>query len=82
MKTISGWFNTKFGWFFTNGNKPQYGQEQSYEEDLKTIAEALHHANELNLAPEIVTQALRYMKENPSLSITEAMTLGYFEYVK
>lgn len=27
MKKFNDWFNRKFGWFFTNGNKSQYKEK-------------------------------------------------------
>lgn len=88
MKTFNNWFNNKFGWFFTNGKKQSTYTEQLLieseyiVEDMKHVAEALDHANEHGLQVEVVTWALKYMKENPSLTITEAVTLGYFEWIK
>ena len=50
--------------------------------DMDTIAMVLEQSSEENLAVEVVTWALRYMKENPSLTISEAITMGFYEWVK
>jgi len=30
FEKFEGWFNKKFGWFFTNGRKKQYGKKNWY----------------------------------------------------
>lgn len=51
-------------------------KELSYVDHLLKLAE--YH----NLEAEMVTSALRAMKEDPSLSIEEAIALGYEEWIK
>lgn len=51
-------------------------KELSYVDHLLKLAE--YH----NLEAEIVTSALRAMKEDPLLSIEEAIALGYEEWIK
>jgi len=90
IKKFNNWFNTKFGWFFTNGRKKlveteteQLFSESEYIiEDMKNVAEVLDHAKEYGLQVEVMTWALKYMKENSNLTITEAITMGYFEWIK
>ena len=75
--------NDKIGWFFTNGNKAIYKDSLPPSEDeIKNIAEILNQAKEFNLEAEVVVWALKYMKENPRLTINEAITLGYNEWIK
>jgi hypothetical protein len=50
--------------------------------EMDTVAMVLEQSSEENLAVEVVTWALRYMKENPSLTISEAITMGFYEWVK
>jgi len=50
--------------------------------DMDTIAMVLEQSSEENFVVEVVTWALRYMKENPSLTISEAITMGFYEWVK
>jgi len=82
--SVAHWINNKIGWFFTNGNKTnQYTENATLtDEDVKTVKEALFHATEFKLEVEVISYALKYMKENPSLTVGEAITLGYFEWVK
>jgi hypothetical protein len=50
--------------------------------EMDAVAEALEQSREEGLDAEVVTWALRYMKENPSLTISEAITMGFYEWVK
>jgi hypothetical protein len=50
--------------------------------EMDTVAMVLEQSCEENLEVEVVTWALRYMKENPSLTISEAITMGFYEWVK
>jgi len=75
--------NDKIGWFFTNGNKSIHKEfTYSSEDEIKNIAEILNQAKEFNLEVEVVVWALKYMKESPRLTINEAITLGYNEWIK
>lgn len=78
MKKFNDWFNAKFGWFFTNGNK--HNIVPLHIDGMDAVAIALSHAKEDGLEVEVVTWALIYMKENPSLSIAEAITMGFYEW--
>jgi hypothetical protein len=51
-------------------------KELSYVDHLLKLAE-VH-----NLEAEVVVFALKVMKENPSLTIEQAMALGYEEWIK
>lgn len=91
MKKFNDWFNSKFAWFFTNGRKAQTSQyiglpiPPTYNGSLNntdTVSFALANAYQMSLEVEVVTWALKYMKENPSLTIDEAITMGYYEWVK
>jgi len=94
MKKFNDWFNSKLGWFFTNGRKQQYMGQQRYMglpipptyngplNEMDTVSIALANAYQMSLEVEVVTWALKYMKENPNLTIDEAITMGYSEWVK
>jgi hypothetical protein len=69
-----------FKWF-----KKQDKDENNTEmlvSEMDAVAIALEQSREEGLDVEVVTWALRYMKENPSLTISEAITMGYYEWVK
>lgn len=51
-------------------------------EELKIIGNAIKNASGYGLEAEVVTFALKSMKENPQLSIVEAMIVGYEEWIK
>jgi len=42
----------------------------------------LHDANDLKVATEVVTWALKYMKQDPTQDISDAMLAAYEEWVK
>ena len=80
IKRFEKWFNHKFAWFFTNGRK--INNEALHIDGMDCVAITLHDAKLQGLETEVVTWALIYMKNNPSLSISEAITMGYYEWVK
>ena len=82
MKKFNNWFNTKYGWFFTNGRKTQSAYNETPTDEINTVSIALANAYQMSLEVEVVTWALKYMKENPNLTIDEAITMGYSEWVK
>ena len=51
-------------------------------EELKIVDRVIKNASGYGLEAEVVTFALKYMKENPQLSIVEAIIAGYEEWVK
>ena len=51
-------------------------------QEMQIIQLMLSEAHENGLTFEVVTFALKYMKENPSLSITEALEMGYVNWIK
>lgn len=93
MKKFNQWFNRKWGWFFTNGNKqtPDYSvtfnkiQVTPFpngipsHEDIETVEMALGNSEQMGISKEVVAYALLFMKETPTLSIGEAITMGYLE---
>lgn len=51
-------------------------------EDLKIVDQYLKEASEYGLQVELVTYALKYMKENPSLTIAEALNFAFLDWIK
>lgn len=51
-------------------------------QELNYIQSLLKDANEWGLQAEVVTFALKYMKENPKLDICDAITFGYEDWIK
>lgn len=49
---------------------------------MDIVEHVLHEAEDFGLTAEVVTWALKYMKENPKLDISDAIILGYEEWVK
>jgi hypothetical protein len=67
------------GWFSKDKEKPI---DSFILEEMDTVSMALSNATHLNLEVEIVTYALQNMKNNPNLTIGEAITMAYFEWAK
>lgn len=51
-------------------------------EYLEVVARVAEEARRYALLPEVIAYALIHMKQNPSISIAEAMYLGLHEWVK
>lgn len=69
-----------FKWFKKQNEDDNDTEMLTLEMDAVSIA--LQQSREEGLDAEVVTWALRYMKDDPSLSISEAITMGYYEWIK
>ena len=49
--------------------------------EMDVVSIALERAYEHGMGVEVVTWALRYMKDNPSLTVSQAITMGYYEWI-
>ena len=49
---------------------------------LDEVYETLTLANKYGLAAEVITWSFRYLKENPKLTIEEALQMGINEWIK
>ena len=49
---------------------------------LDIVEHIVHESDDLNITVKVVTWALKYMKENPNLDISDAIVLGYEEWTK
>jgi hypothetical protein len=49
---------------------------------LDVVEHVLRESDDLGITFKVVTWALKYMKENPDLDISDAIVLGYEEWVK
>jgi hypothetical protein len=67
------------GWFSRDKEK---STDSFILEEMDTVSMALTNATHLNLEVEIVTYAIQNMKDNPNLTIGEAITMAYFEWAK
>ena len=56
--------------------------ENGFDEDILAISESLYESIEKGLETEVVYTALKSMKENPNLSISEAIKSGTHEWLK
>lgn len=46
------------------------------------VEHILHEADDLNITVNVVTWAIKFMKENPRLDISDAIVLAYEEWTK
>lgn len=53
-----------------------------YLNEWEAVHEALKVAAEFDLQTEVVLYAFKYLKENPSLTIDEVMTMSLNEWIK
>jgi hypothetical protein len=51
-------------------------------EEIKIIGNVIKQSSGFGLEAEVVAFALEYMKQNPTLSIVEAILYGYEEWIK
>jgi hypothetical protein len=65
-----------------NYHQPDENNTYLLVSEMDAVATALEQSREEGLEVEVVTWALRYMKNDPSLTISEAITMGYYEWVK
>ena len=49
---------------------------------MDVVTYVLHEADDYGLTAEVVTAALKAMKENPKMQISDAMILGLESYIK
>lgn len=49
---------------------------------LDVVEHILHEANDLGCATQVVTMALKHMKQNPHMDISDAIIAGYEEWLK
>lgn len=57
-------------------------KEKQLELDMKNIKVCLDAAKQHGLEVEVVYWALQFMKETPSMTASEAINLGFDEWVK
>lgn len=51
-------------------------------EDLEVISWYITEADHYGLVPEVVLFSLNYIKQNPEVSIIDAINYGYNEWIK
>lgn len=54
--------------------------EESITKEMEYVCQCLSNAREYGLEADVVTYALKHMKENPELSISQAMEAGMCEF--
>lgn len=56
--------------------------KEDASEYLEVVTRVVEEAQKYALLPEVIAYALIHMKQNPTISIGEAMYLGLHEWVK
>ena len=49
---------------------------------IAIVESVLHDARDLKIETEVVTWALKFMKQDPSIDISDAMIMGYEEWAR
>jgi hypothetical protein len=49
---------------------------------IAIVESVLHDARDLKIETQVVTWALKFMKQNPSIDISDAMIMGYEEWIQ
>jgi hypothetical protein len=49
---------------------------------MDVVTYVLHEADDYGITVEVVTEALRIMKENPTMQISDAIVLGLETYIR
>ena len=49
---------------------------------IAIVESVLHDARDLKIETQVVTWALKLMKQDPSINISDAMIMGYEEWVR
>lgn len=60
----------------------EIGPVEDIHRSMDVVTYVLHEADDYGIAAEIVTAALKAMKENPKMQISDAMILGLESYIK
>ena len=55
---------------------------EKIKQEFNIIKEALEHALENNVQVEVIHSALKYMKQDSTISISEAIYLGYEDWIR
>lgn len=55
---------------------------EKIKQEFNIIKEALEDALENNVQVEVIHSALKYMKQDPKISISEAIYLGYEDWIR
>lgn len=60
----------------------EIGPVEDINRSMDVVTYVLHEADDFGIAAEVVTEALRIMKESPKLQISDAIVLGLEKYIR
>ena len=60
----------------------EIGPVEDIHRSMDVVTHILHEAADYGLTAEVVTSALKIMKENPKLQISDAIVLGLEEWIQ
>ena len=60
----------------------EIGPVEDINRSMDVVTYVLHEADDFGIAAEVVTEALRIMKESPKLQISDAIVLGLEEWIQ
>jgi hypothetical protein len=60
----------------------EIGPVEDINRSMDVVTYVLHEADDYRITVEVVTEALRIMKENPTMQISDAIVLGLETYIR
>ena len=60
----------------------EIGPVEDINRSMDVVTYVLHEADDYGITTEVVTEALRIMKENPTMQISDAIVLGLETYIR
>ncbi len=60
----------------------EVGPVEDIHRSMDVVTYVLHEADDYGITVEVVTEALRVIKENPKLQISDAVVLGLEKYIR
>ena len=60
----------------------EIGPVEDIHRSADVVMYVLHEADDYGIVIQVVTEALRIMKENPTLQISDAIVLGLEKYIR
>jgi hypothetical protein len=60
----------------------EIGPVEDINRSMDVVTYVLHEADDYGITVEVVTEALRIMKENPTMQISDAIVLGLETYIR
>ena len=60
----------------------EIGPVEDINRSMDVVTYVLHEADDYGITTEVVTEALRIMKQNPTMQISDSIVLGLETYIR